>query len=340
MQGDFLSWGLPAGRLAGIRIRIHWSLLVWWVYEFESVVRAHAPLWAWPLFVVLSFGAILLHEFGHCFAARRTGGRADRVLLWPLGGLAMCAVPFRWKAQLALAAGGPLVTAAIALAGYGVSLAVPAFSAASSSDALAYAYEVLVPYQLVLLVFNLIPAYPLDGGRMLLAGLWGAFERFGKRYDSYGRASVAAAWVTRVCAVAGIAYGALVGNYMLVCLAAWCLWEAQRLVRLEEGEGEAPELGCDRVSLARAAPREAWWRRLRRKLRVARWRRKWGAPLSAREGEVPGSAGPPGGVPGTNEQEKVDALLAKISARGLDALTREERAYLEVVGRRWSARRR
>ncbi len=345
MQGDFLSWGLPVGRVAGIRVRVHWSLLAWWIYQLEQVVRGQGPAWAWPLYVVLSFGAILLHELGHCAAARRMGGAADRVLLWPLGGLAVCEVPNRWKPQFVTAAGGPLVTAAIVLCGFGASLLFPAFSRGSANYVLAYAYEVLVPYQLFLLLFNLVPAYPLDGGRMLRAGLWRVLELFGKRYDTYLRASRIVGWLSRVIAVAGIVYGVLAGEFLFVCLAAWCLVESQRLVHVEEaGAEESCACGYDfsqgYTSLEREFPhggvREPWWRRARRRVRTAWWRFKWGKPVSAPPAEESPANGVDAAARAAGDHERVDALLTKIRAGGIESLNAEERAFLERVGRRWS----
>jgi Zn-dependent protease len=346
MQGDFLSWGLPVGRVAGIRVRIHWTLLAWWIYELERVVRAREPVWVWPLCVALSFGAILLHEFGHCVAARRMGGAADRVLLWPLGGLAMCDVPNRWDARLVTAAGGPLVTAAIVLGGFGVSLFAPAFSRDSSSLVGSYAYEMLVPYQCFLLLFNLIPAYPLDGGSMLHAGLWRLFQGFGRRYDTYLRASIAVGWLSRVIAVGGIVYGILAGGFLIVCVSVWCLLASQRLMRVEEAAAdESRACGYDfsegytslERGLAHKVARDSPWRRVRRRLRAVLWRFRWGAPVFPPPPESSGQVeADPGVAPEPDVRERVDALLAKISAGGMESLAAEERAFLENVGRRWS----
>ncbi|HAK93999.1 MAG TPA: hypothetical protein DCM87_03055 [Planctomycetes bacterium] len=355
MQGDFLSWGLYVGRAAGISVRIHWTLLGWWLYELDAIVRAGGPLWAWLLTVGLSFGAILLHEFGHCAAARRAGGSADSVLLWPLGGLAMCRVPAHWKAELAVAAGGPLVTAAIALAGLGASLLLPSFREGSESMLGAYAYYMLVPYQTFLLLFNVLPVYPLDGGRMMHAGLRGLLGRFGRRYDAHSRATTAVVWSSRIVAAGGIVYGVAAGQFLLLCIAAWCLLETQRLLAArdqEEEEDWAHAAGYDFSrgyaglggEAGEAAPRESWWRRARRKARTALWRRRLRRHAAVREAETPrapaDAGAETGGGAGTpEERERVDALLAKISAEGLAALTPEERAFLDATSRRWSTGR-
>ena len=79
---NFFSWGLYVGQVAGIRIRIHGLLLIWWAVEFNNTVLAgpveqrkvRSAIWA--LGALLVFLSILLHELGHCFAARRVGGDA------------------------------------------------------------------------------------------------------------------------------------------------------------------------------------------------------------------------------------------------------------------------
>jgi len=340
MQGDFLSWSLPIGRAAGISVRIHWTMLGWWLYKLEAGVRVGLPFWTWLLTVGLSFGTILLHEFGHCAAARRVGGSADNVLLWPLGGLAMCSVPARWKAEFAVAAGGPLVTAAIALAGLGAALLAPSLRAGSESLLGAYVYHLLVPYQALLLLFNVLPVYPLDGGRMLYAGLRGLLRRFGRRYDARSRATAAVGWSSRIVAAGGIVYGAATGQFLLLCLAAWCLLATQRFLyaRGEEEEedwagaakrGDWGGYGAFAAGEEDAAPPKARWSR--------RWFRRRAAAPEAEAPPAPAGTDPDAGA--SEERERLDALLAKISAGGMAALTPEERAFLEAVSRRWSAGR-
>ena len=133
----------------------------------------------------LLFLIILLHEFGHCFAARKVGGRADDVLLWPLGGLAFTQYAPTWRNSLIVVGGGPMVNVVIAL------IAIPAFlifgptrteiASLGPTGAIAYVVteQVLVEWNLIMLVFNLIPLYPLDGGQLFRAALWGWFERKG-----------------------------------------------------------------------------------------------------------------------------------------------------------------
>ena len=85
---DFFNWGLPIGTVAGIRIRLHWLLLGFWLLELNDLMtpeKGYLPLdrmdvlFFWVLGIGVIFGTILLHEFGHCFAARWVGGTANDV---------------------------------------------------------------------------------------------------------------------------------------------------------------------------------------------------------------------------------------------------------------------
>src|SRR5262249_2251020 len=93
----------------GIRVRVHLLFvliaviqLIQSAVERDSIGMLYAAWGMASLFVL-----VLLHEFGHCFACRWVGGTADQILMWPLGGLADCAPPHEWRANLVTTAGGP-----------------------------------------------------------------------------------------------------------------------------------------------------------------------------------------------------------------------------------------
>src|SRR5690606_8066625 len=106
--GNILSWSLPLYRLWGIQVRLH---LLFIIFVAAELVRgASAGYFGHSAMAMLGlFGLVLLHEYGHSFACRRVGGDADEILLWPLGGLAYCAPPHNWKANLVTTLGGPAV---------------------------------------------------------------------------------------------------------------------------------------------------------------------------------------------------------------------------------------
>src|SRR5579884_1384746 len=118
---DAFTWSFPIGYLFGITVRVHFVLPIMFI---GLVWRATDPKWfpvagSWADMAVilgLMFLSVLLHEFGHCFAARRVDGDADEVLLWPLGGLARCDVPRTPWANFITALGGPMVNILLCVA--------------------------------------------------------------------------------------------------------------------------------------------------------------------------------------------------------------------------------
>jgi Zn-dependent protease len=164
-------------RVAGIDVYLHWSWLV--VALIEVQVRApyyRSVTWNVLEYVAL-FGIVLLHEFGHALACRSVGGVADFIVLWPLGGVAYVSPPPRPGAVLWSIAAGPLVNLALVvptwtLYALGVSLGWP-----KTLPDVSHFLLVLAWINVGLMVFNLIPVYPLDGGQILQALLWFAVGR-------------------------------------------------------------------------------------------------------------------------------------------------------------------
>src|SRR5205814_8780755 len=100
-------WAPSIGHLAGIRIRVHMLFIL---YIFFELLSARDGFLFTAHFLFVLFGSVFLHELGHCFTARRVGGSADEVLMWPLGGLATVDAPRAAWPQFLTAAGGPAVT--------------------------------------------------------------------------------------------------------------------------------------------------------------------------------------------------------------------------------------
>lgn len=159
-------------RLAGVNVYLHWSWFLIAAYEMSSRSRAYSSI-MWNLFEYLSlFGIVLLHEFGHALACRQVGGQADQIVLWPLGGVAYVAPPQRPGAMLWSIAAGPLVNVILAPV---FLLALAASEAMGWPRSMPDTYGLLrmVNYiNLALLVFNLLPIYPLDGGQIVRSLLW------------------------------------------------------------------------------------------------------------------------------------------------------------------------
>jgi len=159
-------------RVAGIEVFLHWSWFLVAIYEVQ-VWRSvfSSPIWAVLLYLGL-FVLVTMHEFGHALACRQVGGRAERIVLWPLGGIAFVSPPPRAGAMLWSIAAGPLVNVLLApVLSFILHTARNAGWVVPDSDA----YKVLDlirQINLGLLVFNLLPIYPLDGGQIVRALLW------------------------------------------------------------------------------------------------------------------------------------------------------------------------
>jgi Zn-dependent protease len=156
-------------RLAGVDLYLHWSWFLVAFYEIESQGRRYSSIW-WSVSEYLAlFLIVLMHEFGHAMACRSVGGTANQILLWPFGGVAYVNPPQRPGAMLWSIAAGPLVNVAL----------IPVLLIATLWSRSVYVIPDLHTWfywvsaiNVVLLVFNLLPIYPLDGGQILRSLLW------------------------------------------------------------------------------------------------------------------------------------------------------------------------
>jgi Zn-dependent protease len=159
-------------RWFGISVYLHWLWLLiayYWVLARPSVYTSRA----WNLIELLSlFGIILLHEFGHALACRQVGGKADRIILWPLGGLALIRPPNRPGALLWCIAAGPLVNVFLVPLTVGCYLAAVGLGWEISHADIFNLLSSITRINIGLLIFNMLPIYPMDGGQILQALLW------------------------------------------------------------------------------------------------------------------------------------------------------------------------
>src|SRR5215471_14836789 len=101
-------------RFAGIDLYLHWSWFLVAFYGISTRAQSYSS-YVWPVLDYLTlFLIVLIHEFGHALACRQVGGKADQIVLWPLGGVAYVAPPQRPGATLWSIAAGPLVNAVLA----------------------------------------------------------------------------------------------------------------------------------------------------------------------------------------------------------------------------------
>jgi Zn-dependent protease len=158
-------------RLAGIDVFLHWSWFVVAIYEFQRANAYHSPIWNVLEYLAL-FAIVTLHEFGHSLACRQVGGTANKVVLWPLGGVAYVDPPQRPGATLWSLAAGPLVNVALVPVTFGLVLTARSMGLAGASPDAYACLRMVALINLGILVFNLLPVYPLDGGQILRSLLW------------------------------------------------------------------------------------------------------------------------------------------------------------------------
>jgi Zn-dependent protease len=301
-----MTWAVPLVRVLGIDVRVHVIFLIFIVVELLRAAVPPAPgkgpglaFGLAALVLGLLFAIVLVHEFGHCLACRRTGGAADEILMWPLGGLAYCLPPNRWRAHLITAAGGPAVNVAIAALltpalgvatgrWWGVALPNPFSYGGLYVDEISRSWLLTGLYlagqlNLILLLFNLLPMFPLDGGRIAQALLW---PKLG-----YVRSM-------RI-AVLGI-LGIVSEHWMLVGIAIFggitCYVTHRQLQFTEETMGFEPP--------AEPGPSRRQQRKAERRARRER-----------------------------QERLREDAILRKISRSGMESLTAAERRLLRRATR-------
>ncbi len=396
---DPMSWALPLFRASNILVKLHVFFIVVTLGLFIRQVTAKDNPIDWGdvlLFtVVLLFLVILLHEFGHCFAARWVGGDAKEILIWPLGGLAYVEVPHAPRPTFLVAAAGPATNAVICAV-----VAIPLLAAGflpnanplsnpfvsemhNVRDGRDYTSEYgLKVYQKgtadpvtqqarldeqtksqdnglrdrtawkpetardvaermggeralapgwavwlnrtfwvswVLFLFNLIPAYPLDGGQMLQAVIWGRSD--------HRRGVTVAAYTGFAFALVFLIVSVAANETLFMGLSLFMLYEcSNRLHQLATDEGPfGYDFSAGYTSLERddeppprpkkkASPLARWWQ--------ARKAKKIAADAARR----------------VRDEERMEELLGKIAATGMGSLTDAERRFLEQFSARYRDR--
>ncbi|ELZ40921.1 peptidase M50 [Halorubrum saccharovorum DSM 1137] len=223
--------GIKIGTVLGIPVRLNWTFLIvlpLFAYLIGSQVGVIAGVmndafgagidpaavgagvtpWALGLAAALGlFGGVLLHEFGHSIVAMRYGYEIESITLWLLGGLANFAeFPEDWKHEFWIAIAGPVVSVAVGVACYGVFALAPV-----GSNAVLFVFGYLALLNVVLAVFNMLPAFPMDGGRVLRAIL--------ARNQPHAQATQRAAAIGKVFAFLMGLIGVLNFQLLLIVLA-------------------------------------------------------------------------------------------------------------------------
>ena len=225
-----MRWSLELGRIAGTAVRVHVTFLLFLAFIGILVYRANGPEAAWDslAFIILIFICVVAHEFGHVLMARRFGARTRDVTLFPIGGVANIEhLPEKPSQEILVALAGPLVNLVIAVVimlWFGHSLDNEDFNSLGNVET-SLALRIAAA-NLILMTFNLLPAFPMDGGRVLRALIslkWGRT-----------RATRIAAGIGQIFAFA-LGFAGLFGNPLLIIIAAFIFIAAG-------GEAEAAAL--------------------------------------------------------------------------------------------------
>src|SRR5690606_33962963 len=162
-----MTWSFKIGAFGGTEVRVHvtFALLLLWIWFIQYQAGGAAEAWEGVLFIIAVFACVVLHEFGHALMARRYGIRTPDITLLPIGGLARLErMPEEPGQELMIAIAGPMVNVVIA----GI-----IFLALGGSAGLQQMMEVQDPradflvrlagVNIFLVLFNMIPAFPMDG---------------------------------------------------------------------------------------------------------------------------------------------------------------------------------
>ena len=325
---NLLFGSFPLGTWFGIRVRVHATLL--WFLVFQ-LFRAGALGWKDVIISsVILFTMILLHEFGHCIGAKMVGGHPDQILLWPFGGLAYNSTDRTPWARFVTVVCGPLVN--LILAGalgavfFVLTQAIPPLNPlAPWADNVYMAYFMAHPNarhifqipgghwllwayitNMMLLIFNLIPIYPLDGGSLAQVALWKPL--------GYRRSMNISCIIGMVAAVGFALWGMYYGTLFTVFLAAMgfmtCLQQRRILQMTADEPNDGYDLSAawensDRPRGGKRKIKKRWFNAARKKARAEQ-----------------------------QEQAKIDAILAKVKEKGLHSLTWGEKRTLRKATER------
>ncbi|MEM9419923.1 MAG: M50 family metallopeptidase [Planctomycetota bacterium] len=219
-QGSFRLFGFR-----GIDVFVHWS---WFIAAYILFTytggRTTGDLISFMLIYSSLFGIIVLHEFGHALACRSVGGEAKHIVLWPLGGVAFVNPPARPGAVLWSIAAGPLVNLVLVPVFFGLYLFSGGFPEWLQNYLL-----IMGSINTALLVFNMLPIYPLDGGQILQSILWFFMGR-AKSLRVTASIGLIIGGFAFLAALLGVSTSIpglqLISPIMLLLLSAFVVWQA------------------------------------------------------------------------------------------------------------------
>ncbi len=319
--GNPLMWLLTGSvhlfTLFGIRVRAHASLIIIVALILLFGMGPGSGVATRVQSAAILFGIILLHEFGHCFGARLTGGQADEILMTPLGGIAMTMARRKpWPTFVTVAA-GPLVNVIICvITGIAIwaidrrVLFAPGafktyFPSSGWVQAYSYLYWIYV-FSYALLLFNLLPVYPLDGGQLVQSILW---KPLGYYKSMMLMLNIGLGGSVIMIMVGLATLGSIGGGILLMLIGISCLLtcaQTRAMMKAEGPWGFSDEDSMDYTSSLYNPPPEKPSRRSQRSAKRA-------AKLVQQE---------------RAERDRIDRILEKVSQHGMQSLSWWERRTL------------
>ena len=319
-----INWSFKVGSLFGITIRVHLLFVLGGLVVLFHELGENGQGFIYGFgSLALLFLIVLVHEFGHCFGARFAGGFADEILMWPLGGLAYTSPPHTARANLITAIAGPLVnvvflalTAAVVLAWTGNFGALPLNPFRPFYTTVGYLSEThywLVTFftlNYIILLFNLAPVFPLDGGRVLQCILWSRLD--------FHRATLIATGVGMVGAIAIGILGLATKETLFFAIAFFgyfTCWQQRQMLKsgmFDSGNEFGYDFSQGYTSLeggGPAQPKPSFWERRRARRAMIR---------EERESERL-----------QDQRRRIDEILAKVHHDGMESLSPKERRLLK-----------
>ena len=218
-----MGWSLKIARIAGINVYVHVTFLIivaWFTYQYYFAHGQKAEAAAYGAVYILSvFGVVVLHEFGHAMAARMYGVRTRDITLYLIGGVARLErMPEDPRQEFVVAVAGPAVNVVLAALCLLFMFKLPGLAEKMTFEAIGQNYlEDMFAVNVVLVLFNMIPAFPMDGGRVLRALLAMTMD--------YVKATQIAAGLGQFIAF-GLGFLGLMGGNPLLLFVALFVWIA------------------------------------------------------------------------------------------------------------------
>lgn len=198
-----------------IPVRLHWSFILFLVWIGLNDPGNLKDSLLEVVFVATIFGCVVLHEFGHALTAKVFGIRTRDITLYPIGGVALLEKEARPAQELLIAIAGPLVNVIIALLIY---ILVPTDLTAVTDDNITFIQRLFL-VNIILVLFNMIPAYPMDGGRVLRSTLGLFFNQ--------GTATIISGRIGQVISIGLCGFAFYMGNPILVFIAVFVFLKAR-----------------------------------------------------------------------------------------------------------------